>query len=735
MRPLALTLRLLRLASARRRVPVRAASTAASVRDAAHSLIARLQSPAAIHDYYPQLVSALQSTPTSSSSPPPPTLSREHLLQLLHVLASSARPSDLQRIEEILAHMPAVFGVPVSSDVHTVILRGLAKHATDHTVCRWLHAMPSRAVPFTPTLEQFHIFLDACEHRSHFKYVRHVVSTMRDTGCRPSNDSYKYFLRARWAFVVAHEQVPRLAEFSSLFDDMKFEDLPYDPSIDDFLYHSYSERGFPQRAKKVRMEYRLRFADCKEEQFPWKKQVSDIARSEGVEKAIDHYFQVMAPKGCEPAPYLFRAILRHSTSLDDARLVQEKFNLPPSVDQYSLLIINNIRAGLSDNALSIYEEAKAAGIVPDAALVHPIIKKFCRFPTDESLDKALAIYRDFAAIAPPHSDTKETYHDRAQGPDSTIYNTLLQGIAESKNPDKYVPIAKQLLNDMEDHNIPVDKKNASSIIVLSMRHASSLQEALDAYHDLRATLDEKGYAVVLNAFCQLSFDHGIPVPSLIDYFAIVKDMRRAGLEITAEVYTILLRQLGSVPTQYRARITPEHVHELVTIARRVHDFLTLDAAVSPDEQLWNQLMNTYQRLGCFADAYRVWNTMYVSGRFDHVSVSIMFDACGYAGSADIAKKVFAQLARDRFSFNLHNWKSWVECLCRVRRLNEALRTVCMEMGKDGNTVPPDVEVLRIVIKFARRNRVEADVLEQLERHLPELWKTLPEDLRTKQNTD
>ncbi|KAG5353680.1 hypothetical protein C0989_003817 [Termitomyces sp. Mn162] len=704
------------------RLLARRASTAASDVAALRStLLARVESPAAIHDVYPRLVSALQRTPA------PGSLSRAQLLQLLHVLATSARPPDLQRIEEILGHMPAVFGVPVTIDTHTAVLRALVAHATDHTVYRWLHSMPARPVPFTPTQAQFHIFLDACHRRAPFKYVRQVVSTMRDAGCKPTNDSFKYLIRARWA---QEDSVPTLAEFTSVLNDMKLEDLPYDPSVDDLLYTSYADRDLPQCADKIREQYRRRFHDTQTDPFSeWKDQVITISRSQGVEKTIDHYFQVMAPKGCEPVPQLFRAILRHSTALDDAQIVQKKFNVPPSVDQYSLLIMNNVRAGSLDNALSIYEHSKAIGIVPDAALVHPIIKTLCRSPTDDNLDKALAIYRDLAAVAPPYSKTKDTLNEHAPGPDSTIYNTLLHAIASSDNLDKYFDTAKQLLDDIETFNIGIDKKNASSIIVLFMRRAPSLSDALDIYNGLRSALDERGYAVVLHAFCRLSFNNDLPVPSLTSYFGIVKDMRRAGLEITLEVYTILLHQLGSVPALHRSRVTPDHIDEIITTVRRVHDFLTLDAAVSPDEQVWNQLMNTYQRLGCFDDAYRVWNTMYISGRFDYISVSIIFDACGYARARNAANKVFSQLARDRFSLNLHNWKSWVECLCRMNRLGDALRTVCLQMGKNGNTVLPDVETVRILIKFARRNRVEADVLKHLEKSLPELWETLPEELR------
>ncbi|KAG6893226.1 hypothetical protein C0992_010830 [Termitomyces sp. T32_za158] len=79
--------------------------------------------------------------------------------------------------------------------------------------------------------------------------------------------------------------------------------------------------------------------------------------------------------------------------------------------------------------------------------------------------------------------------------------TLLKGIADSANLDKYLPIANQLLSDMEKYNIAVNKKNASTIIVLSMRHASTLQEALEAYHEHHAPRSTKqGYAAVLSSF-------------------------------------------------------------------------------------------------------------------------------------------------------------------------------------------------------------------------------------------
>ncbi|KAG6814112.1 hypothetical protein H0H92_002107 [Tricholoma furcatifolium] len=601
--------------------------------------------------------------------------------------------------------------------------------------------MPSRPVPFTPTLDQYHMFLDACLTLAPFKFLRHVVRSMRQTGCKPNNESFRYLIRSRWDAANTEDKVPHVAVFSSIIADMALENLPYDPSIEELLYESYASRKHKAWGQQIRDEYRSRFLDDnalhKQKFTEWNQELSEIAQSKGIQTAVDHFFQSLIPKGCEQQPSVARAILRHSKSYDDVKMVTQKFDLPITVEFLSLLVSNNVRAGNIEHALSLYNNSKSAGVVPNAALVHPLIKALCQAqnpPLDESLDKALAIYDDLLAVADPSPEEKKSYDEHARGPDAAIYHTLLRALASSGNFQKYFPIAKELLDDMDTHKIPTDNSfAASSIIVLFMRRAESLADAMDVYYGLRSSLDERGYAVVLSAFSKLSFGNDLPIPSLTNYFDIVSDMRRAGLEITVEVYTILLNQLASVATQYRSDLPADTMHDLITTTRRVHDFLTLDAAVSPDEQVFNQLMDTYQRLGCFGDAYRVWETMYISGRFNRVSVSIIFDACGYAGALHIAKKVFAQLGRDRFSMDLHNWNTWVECLCRLNRLDDAMRVACLEMGKNENTIAPGVETARILIKFARRDGFEADVQERLKRYLPELWKKLPEDLRQPKN--
>ncbi|KAG6837688.1 hypothetical protein H0H93_004964 [Arthromyces matolae] len=630
--------------------------------------------------------------------------------------------------------MPTLFACNVTLDVHTVILRGLIKHGNEHTIHRWLMSMPSRSIPLTPTLQQFHMFLEFCVRRAPYKYTRQVINTMSDTGCKPTNETYRYLIRSRWANTTS-EEPPHPILFTKIFEVMKFNNMPYDRETEELLLKLGVESKYATHVRAINDQYRTFFCTSDVNDPEWNDDIAAVAQEKGVQEAINHYFKTMEPKGVPLTSKVIRGILRHSTSLEDLQLVQKQCNVTPTGDHFSLLIASNLRAEQLERALSIYKESKATGIVPDAGLVYPLIKELCRTPgkrpSMQNLDRALALYNDLAAVAEPSSQhLKESSEDHASGPDLAIYQTLLRGLSVSEQFDKYFPIAQGLLEDMETYNIStMQSKVAAPIIVLFMRRAKTLSEAMDVYSRLRSALDERGYESVLDAFCQLSFDSGLPVPSLTQYFDIVKDMRRAGLEITIQVYTIILRQFAVLPIQHRGTITQEQINQLVALTHRVHDFLTLDAAVSPDEQVWNQLMDTYQRLGCFTDAYKVWQNMFLTGRYNHISVSIIFDACGYARQWDTAKKIFGQLSRERFSLNQHNWNTWVEALCRMRRLNDALRVICLVMGKDGNTVPPDIETARIMIKFGRKYRVQTEVLRELERYLPDLWPTLPEDLR------
>jgi pentatricopeptide repeat protein len=283
---------------------------------------------------------------------------------------------------------------------------------------------------------------------------------------------------------------------------------------------------------------------------------------------------------------------------------------------------------------------------------------------------------------------------------------------------------------------------ATSITILLLRSSTSPSEAFQAYKrifkrpDGKPTLDAEGYVAVLNAFCRLTFRKAnihTALPPWEQYFEIVKDMREAGYPVNVKVYTIILQQLGLAATKFRqARNIDEDseqpdLYELERAIRKIHQLITMDASIQPDTIAWNTLMDAYQRAGCVRDAYRVWDTLWVTRTFDNASVSIIADACGHANAFNEALQIFSRLHASGFTLNLRNWNAWLECLCRLGRLDEAVKTACLEMGKNDNA-EPDEKSIAIILRFAASTRDEHQIRERIKRYLPELWNSLPKEL-------
>ncbi|KAK2461554.1 hypothetical protein APHAL10511_006017 [Amanita phalloides] len=693
-----------------------------------------------IHINYPALVAQLRER--RKTVPVSPPLNHRHLTNILQKLGESGRPADLRQIQDILEDTSFVFGVELTLDVHTTILHALKKHGNFRTLYLWLRRIPILPGHLRPTLEQFHIVLEAGAELGTFKELRNMVLSMRESGFEPTIETFKILIRARWQFAELEENLPHIIAFSALLEDMKREGLSYNHSVSDMLFSGYADRGLVALADQIRALYEQHFSDDltpeEKQKLSWNLKLSDVAQTRGIKAAVTT-FRSLVKEGCKADPATVSALLTHSHAQSDLEYVEKELQLKPSVDHYSLLINNCIQTGTITGALALYDRARNEGLEPGAILVAPLIRHLCQMidgrPLDELLDKAIALYGDFSSHRPTDAATEEgTLH--LPGSDLKVYQALLHGLASSPNIQKYFPIALSLLEDMNARGLSEnDSTIASSIIVLHMRNSTTPAEALTVYHTRRSALDQEGYSVVLNAYSKLTFGKTIHVPSLVDYFGIIKDMRHAGFTITTEVYTVLLRQLAAMATELdQARQVNDRPHvaelrsSLITTTRRTHDLLTLDANVSPDARVWNQLMNTYQGLGCFGDAYRVWELMYLSGRFDHQSVSIILDACGWARAWQVAMQVRKRLLRDKFRFDRHNWNTWIECLCRLGRLDDAVKVVCLEMGKNEN-VYADVESVRILLKFAGQCNQQAGVLSRIQRYLPDLWNSLPQDLQ------
>jgi pentatricopeptide repeat protein len=131
---------------------------------------------------------------------------------------------------------------------------------------------------------------------------------------------------------------------------------------------------------------------------------------------------------------------------------------------WSIVINNCLRLGDFVRAFEVYNQSKTAGITPDAALIVPLLSALApsRFntkgPSDESVNRALALYRDFADAVPPsvhhYPSSKPNLNDFSNDPDIDIYNTLFRMLLASRSETDYLSVADSLLKEMEDRHLP-----------------------------------------------------------------------------------------------------------------------------------------------------------------------------------------------------------------------------------------------------------------------------------------
>jgi pentatricopeptide repeat protein len=100
----------------------------------------------------------------------------------------------------------------------------------------------------------------------------------------------------------------------------------------------------------------------------------------------------------------------------------------------------------------------------------------------------------------------------------------------------------------------------------------------------------------------------------------------------------------------------------------------------------------------------------------------MCDACGHAGAHAQAVQIFPRIVKSGFKMNVRNWNAWLECLCRLDRVKEAVEVLCNELGENEN-VEPNEDSIHIILRFASGKPGELDVKRRIEQHYPELWKS------------
>ncbi|KDQ20302.1 hypothetical protein BOTBODRAFT_62607 [Botryobasidium botryosum FD-172 SS1] len=470
---------------------------------------------------------------------------------------------------------------------------------------------------------------------------------------------------------------------------------------------------------------------------------------EGLESGLDGAREKLAwlkRHGMVPNEYTAGILLnlQANPTVSDLRALEESFGVRGNTTHWSLLIKAAARRSLKEG-LALYDEARANGIEPDVITLQSLINAVILDPkalgslTAADVNRAVDIYRGYSSSA----------RGSPQRLDANLYNSLLQAIVNTLPPSKTTSeLILELLGDMQNSSIMFDGSTFTALSVMLIRSATSHQAAFNMYERLRnigdTMLDADGYTAIFAAFCNLAFV-GTPVAPRDLCFRILMDMREAGHPASCRVYTILLHRYAALASNRSPTSSTDPDYpalkpkpEILDHVRRTHTAIKLDAAVIPDAALLNALMNAYSYSGAYLDALEVWdelsNAVYATS-FNHISVSIALDACGFGGLSRQSDEIWTSVRESGFPLNKKNWDTRVENLARLGRFDEALRIVFEDMGgKDPGIPEPDLNTVGILLKFSWRFERREEVKAAIQSRLPDLYSQLtPEILQSKNN--
>ncbi len=387
-------------------------------------------------------------------------------------------------------------------------------------------------------------------------------------------------------------------------------------------------------------------------------------------------------------------------------------------------------------------------------------------------------------------------------------------------------IASRLLEDMRAFRIESDARFRSSFIVLMIRLAPTFQAAFHVYRALvrgdqladseafegfttdfatlnnlqlkRFELNGVEWQRIIINLCHVREKYGGPgmsFPPAEMFVEMVRDMQVAGWPATERMYMLyvgrLLRQARQLKVWQRGPYLTEEKEPLEGLdededaiwqgvtpstfldvrnsilhsIRHLHHHISVSAGITPSTKLLNAVLEAYNRVAAMHDAFKLWDYIWLSQIHDNWTVSVILDTCGWGKAGHRAAQIWNNLVAIDFPLNKYNWDARVECLCRLGRLSDAVKVVCLEMPQqhldnmaryeeyrrklivqaEGEVqspvrrqveeqkaavnewgVMPDVATLNVLLSFAVQTNEVRQVKEKIRRYLPTLWNSLAE---------
>ncbi|GAA5879591.1 hypothetical protein JCM1840_003326 [Sporobolomyces johnsonii] len=682
--------------------------------------------PDVIARLYPSLVEALKTSSPSSS----PALSHARFQSLMRLIAKTDRFPLLLRM---FNDLPITFGYRHTPLDHHILVYGMAHAGKMQRALKWLDSMEeTHAVK--PHVSDYNTVLNGYRRQQDLDGMRHVVERMRARGVEPNVVTYNTFVSALF-------EMGKVDEVRQLVKEMSAKGVQPDLYTETALLTGFLDVGEMASARQVQQ----RLAAVVERET--KGRVTDYtvainalikfrAAADGLDGATK-MARMYRSRGVPLDRWTINTLVSEGakalrTADEGVRLIEQLEALVEmQADRRAWsLAINALVSGPAGTgeglaeALKLYYLARDRSVQPDSQMVQPLLHALLRpSPTPDSLAAAKNLYDDLA--------TSSRSHDA--GPDTTIYLTLLEACANPAHPD--LAYSRTLLADMKARGVKVDAKSVTWHIVALMRAAGSFEEAFQSYDEMRAldpsVLDQKAYNTILSAFTSLSFPSSssapppmAPPPLIMEFLS---DMRLSPHPPNAVTYSLLLTYYSRTQSASVSLIT--HLHSL----------LKLDINLDPDTALFNSLMSAYARVGAYAHAYRIWDSLVANTNparsggvgvgVDEMSVSVLIDTCGFDGSVEAqrrARRAWRDLEDGRVPVgrNRKHWETWVECLCRWREWDEAERVVFEDMSGERAGVPRATKnAVEVLLKFGRNAgdaRWEA-MRERVRRDRPDLW--------------
>ncbi|GAC99465.1 hypothetical protein PHSY_007066 [Pseudozyma hubeiensis SY62] len=392
-----------------------------------------------------------------------------------------------------------------------------------------------------------------------------------------------------------------------------------------------------------------------------------------IQTAIDPKRSLTADDQCYSVMMLG---LLHNSSLEDAA--------QPSPNQ--------IR-----EAQLLYDHVRSIGLPPTPLLVKPLLVAYCEAFLP-SLPSAIRLVDDLLESLPASSRKSTASKARKANRPATIDMAIILSVIEACVKLKDIASARNFVSRLYEAGVVISATDLLLLMRRLMGIATSWSEAFHIYRSLNlfptwssaglrtptTGLDERGYLSLLDHLRTLTFsDPASPSLPLAappeELLGILHDMRSADHRPTCIVYTSILDYYSKTPT-------PSYVGVQAT-----HEMLKRDEGLEPDLPLINALMNAYNRVGEPAMVLAIWDSLIATRQeIDGVTLSVFFDTAGRHGLLSLARKAMGTVRRleaegvgggGRSVLTKGAWDSWLECLARCGRLEEAIELSFGEMRK------------------------------------------------------